>query len=352
MKDTSCACKEMQRLTRLRNHRVWPVKECGKNAGVLSEQLNNWGRGEGRPGLVNEASSVSYAGINWSMAKEAVLSPLHNLLAPPGLPCLTCGKMISGSEKGYPEICSSCYASIPWIRNLKCAACGRPVGCPDCTREGVPARNFVLNRSAVAYNATMREWLAQYKFRGNEALGPVLARMAGFAAQRMLRELSEKNGGTSRFRFDAVTFVPVSEDRLMERGFNQARTLALEASAILGSPLLPLLERIRHTEKQSFKSRWQRLRDLQGIFCPADNAWDLLQPALYRSVAKTFPRSVFSWHDAMIAETSEARPVRLLLVDDVYTTGSTVDTCAGLLRELCEYWGRTAEVYCLTWARS
>ncbi|WP_334076804.1 ComF family protein [Paenibacillus sanfengchensis] len=352
MKNTSCACEELQRLVRLRN-RVWPGgyhRDGGEDTGAVPDRLVGCSR-EGA--VVNEERSVSYARIDWSTAKEAVLSPLHNLLAPPALPCLTCGKMISGTAKGYPEICSSCYAAIPWITSLKCKKCGRPVGCPDCTREGAPARNFVLNRSAVSYNATMREWLAQYKFRGNEALGPVLARMTGFAAQRMLRELSEKNGGTGdRFRFDAVTFVPVSEDRLLERGFNQARTLALEAASILGSPLLPLLERVRHTEKQSFKSRWQRLRDLQGIFCPAEDAWDQLKPALDRPGAKTFPWSVFSLHDSMVAETSRARPIRLLLIDDVYTTGSTVDTCAGLLRELCESEGRSAEIYCLTWARS
>ncbi len=304
--------------------------------------------------FVNEATTTPYAMIDWSTAKEAVLSPLHNLLAPPGLPCLTCGKMISDRVKGYPEICSSCYASIPWIASLRCDICGRPVGCPDCSRSGNESRHFVLNRSVVSYDGVMREWLAQYKFRGNEALGSVLARMTGSAANRLVKELEERTG-TGRFYFDAVTFVPVSSDRMLERGFNQARHLAEEAANVLGSPLIELLVRSRHTEKQSFKSRWQRLRDLNGVFCPAPNAETLLYTALSRRTnrARSMPPfSLFTSEKNEPGNVYSTAPLKLLLIDDVYTTGSTVDTCAAILHETCAMLGRSAEIYSLTWARS
>ncbi|MEF2968071.1 ComF family protein [Paenibacillus sp. M1] len=303
-------------------------------------------------GLVEEQLVVSpYSRIDWDSAKEAMLSPLHNLLAPPGLPCLTCGKMISNKTQGYPEICSSCYASIPWIKHPRCEICGRHVGCPDCSREGRAPRYYVLNRSAVSYNATMKEWLAQYKFRGNEALGTILARMTGKAALQMARELGEQKRQRSS-RFDAVTYVPVSNDRMLERGFNQAEQLAAGAASVLGLPLLELLERTQHTEKQSFKNRWQRLRDLQGVFGSAPDAEDKLTFALNNPKRCGFPFSIFATGAFDYSEDYTTGPVRLLLIDDVYTTGSTVNACSAVLRKLCLSLGRPAEIYSLTWARS
>lgn len=93
------------------------------------------------------------------------LGQLYQLLKPMHTACLTCGK--TGSvHTDLPGICQSCYRNIPWIGKPRCLRCGRGIGCPDCIRTGMEDRSFVLNRSAVIYDARMREWLAQYKYRG------------------------------------------------------------------------------------------------------------------------------------------------------------------------------------------
>lgn len=281
---------------------------------------------------IHECPRVPYTYIDWGSALESTLAPLHKLLAPPASCCVACGKVISDSVKGYPEICSACYAAIPWIRHVKCLDCGRAIGCPDCTRQMLEPRYFMFNRSVVSYTPRMREWLARFKFRGDEALGGILARMVGDGLKRLEVELRVKTRRKGPSFFDIVTYVPISSQRMLDRGFNQARILANEAARVGRIPLLELLQRSRHTDKQSSKSRRQRIQDLDGIFIPSEDAIERVR--------------------SLKEEVLHNKEIKILLIDDVYTTGSTVDACAGALRELFMSDGVQAEIYSLTWARS
>lgn len=310
----------------------------------------------------------------------------HELLAPSGRACLTCGTTMRSNEAAYPEICWSCADSIPWIRSPRCPICGRSIGCPDCTRPGMKSRPFVLNRSAVVYDARMRDWLAMYKYRGHEAYAPLLARMMGQAyktmaseltaaeAERMaaagpsgmrhaaqhqpheqkhqqyqkhqhqhhqlLKQLMEaaRTRTSEPWRIDAVTFVPLSSQRLAERGFNQAEVLASGAAAAARVPLIGLLERLRDTEKQSSKKREQRLIAMRGVFRTVPEAGEVLSRLFHE------PRRMHVQGDL--------NPLRLLLVDDIYTTGSTAGYCTEALIRVCTEARVPVEVYSLTWARS
>lgn len=238
--------------------------------------------------------------------------------------CLWCG----GVRRGGPasrlrQICGACASEVPWIEQVHCAACGRGEPCPDCVRRETSF--IVANRSAVMYTTLMKEWLARYKYRGSEKLAPMFGEMAGYAFGR-LRETwgKEARGATAR---TILTFVPLSERRLEERGFNQAETMARYVGGRYRLPVVPLLARTRHTEKQSYKSRRERLESLERAF------------ALREGGALELRR--------LQAE----GPLRVVVMDDVYTTGSTMQRCGETIASAASDDAGALRVYGVTWAR-
>lgn len=259
---------------------------------------------------------------------------LADWLSPLADGCAACGKSVqkhtsSAGTGSLPSLlqrslCQRCLGSIPWINAIQCNRCGRGTPCEDCVRD--TKRPFQLNRSAVSYDPVMREWLALYKYRGLERLGPILAEMLVPAYERLAA-----NPGCS---WSAITYVPISEIRAEERGFNQAEAMANHIAARFGLPVYSLLERTRHTEKMSFKNRKQRLRDIEGLFAP--NA-----PEIQRLLEA-----------ASLASGHVSTRIGLLLIDDIFTTGSTAGACARALKEGGGIYGVDVVVYVLSWAHS
>lgn len=290
------------------------------------------------------------------------------MLSPNLSGCTVCGKAVlpqhgrSHTERSMASylllrqlLCVSCFASIPWLDRLECPICGRGIRCGDCLRRA--ERHFVCNRSAVGYDPNMREWLAMYKYRGNERLAPLLAEMLVPALIRLSDEImapSEQSnkgnvgGGAGKGLqwlrqwalhiwnpyasvsrcWDAVTYVPISGERAQERGFNQAQQLAQYLAVKFEMPIYNLLLRERHTEKMSFKTRAERQRDSHTLF--AGNEIQLRRLEKSPSHAGRKER-------------------RVLLIDDIYTTGSTAEACASAL---VRHANRPIHIYTLTWARS
>jgi competence protein ComFC len=136
------------------------------------------------------------------------------------------------------------------------------------------------NISLYEYNDFAKELIARFKFRGDY----ILAKMFTHDIQTAIKFV----------RFDHVTAIPLSDSRLKERGFNQAEALAWEA----GLQPIELLTRL-HTEKQSKKSRIDRIH-LSNVF-------------------QVEPDTVLSGKT-------------ILIIDDIYTTGSTLRHAAKLLK--------------------
>ena len=208
---------------------------------------------------------------------------------------------------------------LDWLLDLlyppKCPFCGR-VGdrrgvCPRCREtlpwtagaETVQERRGLRCASPLFYEDAVRASLLRLKFSGAaglaEGLGDVLAACAA----------EQFSGG-----FDTVTWVPVSRKRLRRRGYDQARLLAEAAGRRWGVKPEPLLEKTADNPAQS---------TLAGASARRANVL-----GLYRASERAAGR-------------------RILLVDDIVTTGSTLDECARTLRE-----AGAAEVLAVTVART
>jgi competence protein ComFC len=250
---------------------------------------------------------------NWlSVWRETFFS----LLSPMKEECLLCKQTSSDGVKQL-GLCGTCYMRIPWIRTVVCEICGRGERCFDCKRRHA---YFSKSRSAVRYDETMKDLLARYKYRGDERLKSVIGLML-FHAYHLLQEVMREHYTDSASVMKIITFVPVSERRLLERGFNQAEQMAIELGQKVGLPVLPLLNRSKHTDKQSFKNRNERLDDLISVF----EINEMLVEQLTGSQGASYV---------------------IYIVDDVYTTGSTMNQCAKVLGERLP-----VQVYGITWAR-
>ncbi|WP_050616467.1 ComF family protein [Bacillus testis] len=201
-----------------------------------------------------------------------------------------------------PLLCTSCEGKLAPISGTTCSICSRElptaeVLCQDCSRWEQDGRwKGILgkNTSLYHYNDFMKELIALYKYRGDTALAEVFA--------------GPLKKCLSVYKEALIVPIPLSDERLMERGFNQSEQLILKA----GCKPVHLLARI-HSEKQSKKTRRQRL-ELPQIF--------------------------------QFKSSSPIEGKQIVLVDDIYTTGSTLRHAAEILLE-----SGASSVHSLTVAR-
>jgi competence protein ComFC len=208
-------------------------------------------------------------------------------------------------------LCPACARGLRPLEGPCCARCGRPgsAGSSDCPECHGRELGFVSARAAFAYDGPARKLVTACKFGSLRSLATEMAELAQAA---FLVAVASGQGG-----IEAVTGVPVHRERRLERGFNQAELLARELARRASLPFVPALERSRGGVRQSELSGAARAANVAGAFALAARAAPLVAPFK-----------------------------RVVIVDDVYTTGETLNQCSTALSDA------GCEVYAFTFARA
>lgn len=197
-----------------------------------------------------------------------LISGLIDLLYPPR--CMFCRKLLRKGERGF---CNECEPTLPYTDGA-------------CEQSG---DFFSVCVSPLYYEGTVRDALLRYKFKEATGYAEPLGKLVASCVKDRL------NG-----RYDLVSWVPLSSQRYKERGYDQAMLLAMAAALELDDVAVSTLEKIKNVEKQSsMGSAEKRRANISGVYRVCD-------PELIAGK-------------------------RILLIDDIVTTGATLSECARTL---------------------
>ena len=223
--------------------------------------------------------------------------------------CPVCGQIV------LPEgalICPGCMAKLHFIRQPSCKKCGteliadRAEYCPDCLRR---QRSFEYGIALIRYDAVAQKSMAAVKYKNRREY-------LDFYAEAIAR----RYGYFFELHKEAVLVpVPVHPARLRSRGFNQAGELAVRLGRLTGlSVNEALLVRTRKTAPQKDLGPDERLRNLRHAFAVTVQSGTLAG----------------NWTQRTVQGVVLCIPDTVVLVDDIYTTGSTIESCTRILKEV------------------
>jgi ComF family protein len=241
------------------------------------------------------------------------LGPMVDWLYPPR--CRGCARIFHGRDAEY--FCLACWKKIQLIARPMCSLCGRPFpeasgddhvcgGCLARPPQFTRAWAWACYPREEAEEHPLRQAIQRFKYGRKVSLGKPLGQLMSHGCREFLRECEA----------DLIIPVPLHPKRLRWRGFNQALLLGRQMSRAYGLPVDPFtLRRIRETPPQTQLTEEERRRNVRNAFALAPG------------------RSV--------------QDKKVLLVDDVYTSGATVNECSRTL-----WRAGAAEVCVVTLARA
>ena len=206
--------------------------------------------------------------------------------------CHCCEKFLEEGRKG---ICPDCFSKIRWLAPPFCSVCGTPFRSKEvenhpCGACATKEKYFTMARALGYYEGPLQEAIHRWKYQGRMSLTSFFGEWMAEALQRYWRPSS----------LDLLIPVPLHRQRLRERGFNQALLLAQELSQRTGILCHKrVLQKKKPTLPQVNLSGSEREKGVRGAF--------------------------------QIMEKEKLKGKSILLVDDVYTTGATVNECAKVL---------------------
>ncbi|MDE5600980.1 MAG: ComF family protein [Clostridia bacterium] len=205
---------------------------------------------------------------------------------PEDVTCDCCGEELTAKTR-Y-RLCGECTSKLPIIPEHICLVCGTPIldEADYCNRCQQNEYKFLRNRAPLVYDGIAKDMVYKLKFGGKKYIASTLGAM-------MTDEFLKRN-----MQADIAVYIPMTYDEEKKRGFNQSELLAREVGERLNMPVLPALIKTRDTAAQKQLTRKEREENLKGVFA-----------------------CVFD----------EVKGRKMLLIDDVFTTGATANACASAL---------------------
>ena len=214
-----------------------------------------------------------------------LFSVVLDLLFPPK--CVFCGSLLGTKTDG---LCRACMEKLPYLRGAAARSTGD---------------FFTVCVSPLKYDGTVRRSILRYKFSGASENAEVYGRILADCIREHLSG-----------QYDLITWVPLSKPRRRDRGYDQAMLLAMATALCLSDVAVETLIKARHVQAQStLKGREERRANISGVF-------EAVDPDLVSGK-------------------------RILLIDDIITTGATLSECARTL-----LMAGAESVACATLARS
>jgi ComF family protein len=201
-------------------------------------------------------------------------------------PCLNCGNKVA-EKYGF---CHHCFKDLPFILKPQCPGCGAENDgifelCSKCLKE--EKRHWTIGISLMRMEGTAQKLIHHLKYSDDTALARAMGKIA---ADKIADSLIHP---------DCIVPIPLHWRRRLKRGYNQTNLIAQIISKQLDIPLVKLLKRVKATPRQAQLDRKQRLKNLDGAFA--------------------------------VTGKKHCGKLKILLIDDVMTTGTTLNAAAETL---------------------
>lgn len=208
--------------------------------------------------------------------------------------CAVC-KCIIDNDINY--MCQSCYRQITFIKGQRCSKCSKSIIgdtdiCDDCRKT---VHEYRQGHAIMKYDEYSGRIVAALKYEGRRELAPLIANDIAYRSRLIMK----------KWRPKIITTVPLHISKIRSRGFNQSELIAREFAKLYGVRFEGgLILRIRKTMPQKQFDDKGRKKNLQGAFC--------IDEDIRKGIGYAGP---------------------VLIFDDIYTTGSTIDACAVALKD-------------------
>lgn len=194
-------------------------------------------------------------------------------------------------------ICTSCTHTLTIITEPRCKKCSKPMDneekeyCHDCKRN---KHHYIRGCSVWVYDEAMKKSIADFKYKGRKEY-------ADYYVAKITDKYSEY---INRIHPDVLVPIPIHGKKERQRGYNQADILAKGIGKKLSIPVSShLLQRDKYTLPQKELSNTERLKNLEKAFSFSKKEYEKIDLSIHK----------------------------VMLIDDIYTTGSTIEACTKIL---------------------